>query len=122
MGSTCRRPESRWNYTPAGVEELTVLQRELLDQAAALTRPGGVLICVTCSPYTTETREQVECLFKVDEVKLLDTVTLTDECAPQAPDVLVPAGVIKGLDGRMLQLWGHHSGTDLMFVAYLHRC
>ena len=121
MGSMRRRPESRWNRTPADVEELTVLQRELLDRALALTRPGGVLTYITCSPHATETRDQVARLLDGGKVELLDTVALAHECAPEALDVPASAGIIKGYDGRTLQLWDHRFGTDLMFVACLRR-
>ena len=121
MGSMRRRPESRWNRTPADVEELTVLQRELLDRALALTRPGGVLTYITCSPHAAETRDQVARLLESGEVELLDTVALANECAPEALDVPASAGIIKGYDGRTLQLWDHRFGTDLMFVACLRR-
>ena len=116
-----RRPESRWNRTPADVEELTVLQRELLDRAVTLTRPGGVLTYITCSPHAAETRDQVARLLESGEVELLDTVALANECAPEALDVPASAGIIKGYDGRTLQLWDHRFGTDLMFVACLRR-
>ena len=121
MGSMRRRPESRWNRTPADVEELTVLQRELLDRALALTRPGGVLTYITCSPHAAETRDQVARLLESGEVELLDTVALANDCAPEALDVPASAGIIKGYDGRTLQLWDHRFGTDLMFVACLRR-
>ena len=121
MGSMRRRPESRWNRTPADVEELTVLQRELLDRALALTRPGGVLTYITCSPHAAETRDQVARLLESGEVELLDTVALANECAPEALDVPASAGIIKGYDGRTLQLWDHRFDTDLMFVACLRR-
>lgn len=121
MGSMRRRPESRWNRTPADVEELTVLQRELLDRAVALTRPGGVLTYITCSPHAAETREQVARLLECGEVELLDTVALANECAPEPLDVPTTAGVIAGHKGRTLQLWDHRFGTDLMFVACLRK-
>ena len=103
------------------MQELTVLQRELLDRAVALTRPGGVLTYITCSPHAAETREQVERLLKAGEVELLDTVALANECAPEALDTPESAGVIAGFGGRTLQLWDHRFGTDLMFVACLRR-
>lgn len=121
MGSMRRRPESRWNRTPADVEELTVLQHELLDRAVALTRPGGVLTYITCSPHAAETREQVARLLERGEVELLDTVALANECAPEPLDVPTTAGVIAGHKGRTLQLWDHRFGTDLMFVACLRK-
>ncbi len=96
MGSMRRRPESRWNRTPADVEELTVLQRELLDRAVALTRPGGVLTYITCSPHAAETRDQVTRLLESGEVELLDTVALANECAPDPLEVPASAGLITG--------------------------
>ena len=77
-----RRPESRWNRTPGDVEELTVLQAELLDRAVALTRPGGVLTYITCSPHAAETRDQVIRLLERGEVELLDTVAWLTSARP----------------------------------------
>ena len=116
-----RRPESRWNRTPGDDEELTVLQAELLDRAVALTRPGGVLTYITCSPHAAETRDQVIRLLERGEVELLDTVALADECAPYPLEVPPAAGRISGTQGRTLQLWDHRFGTDLMFVACLRK-
>ena len=121
MGSMRRRPESRWNRTPGDVEKLTVLQAELLDRAVALTRPGGVLTYITCSPNAAETRDQVIRLLERGEVELLDTVALADECAPYPLEVPPAAGRISGTQGRTLQLWDHRFGTDLMFVACLRK-
>ena len=121
MGSMRRRPESRWNRTPADVAELTQLQHELTERAVALTRPGGVLTYVTCSPHAAETREQVERLTQRGEVELLDTVALANDCCPAPLDVPASAGVIAGSQGRTLQLWDHRFGTDLMFVACMRK-
>lgn len=121
MGSLRRRPESRWNRTPADVEELTKLQAELLDRAVALTRPGGVLTYITCSPHAAETRDQVARLLEAGGVDLCDTVALADECAPFPLGVPDAAGRLSGVAGRTLQLWDHRFGTDLMFVACLRR-
>ncbi len=123
-GRTFGGGRSAWplaSFDRVVVEELTVLQRELLDRAVALTRPGGVLTYITCSPHAAETRDQVARLLESGEVDLLDTVALANECAPEALDVPASAGIIKGYDGRTLQLWDHRFGTDLMFVACLRR-
>ena len=121
MGSMRRRPESRWNRTPGDLEELTSLQAQLLDRAVALTRPGGVLTYITCSPHAAETRDQVRRLLDIGEVELLDTVALADECAPFPLEIPDTAGCLTGTQGRTLQLWDHRVGTDLMFVACLRK-
>lgn len=59
-GTLRRRPDARWRIGPRRLEELVRLQRELLDAAARLLRPGGMLVYATCSLETEENEEQVE--------------------------------------------------------------
>ncbi|WP_175955485.1 transcription antitermination factor NusB [Schaalia sp. Marseille-Q2122] len=118
MGSMRRRPESRWRKDAENLAELLPLQRDLLERACALTRPGGIITYVTCSPHLAETRDQVEALLDAGEVELLDTVQIAQECAPLPLDIPQDAGRVKGGgEGRTLQLWQHRHGTDLMFMA-----
>lgn len=58
-GTWRRQPELRWRLSPGRLAELTALQDQLLDQAAALTRPGGRLVYATCSILPTENRDRV---------------------------------------------------------------
>ena len=44
-----RRPDAMWRYSPERQNELTILQRSILDEAARLTSPGGQLVYSTCS-------------------------------------------------------------------------
>ena len=44
-----RRVEARGRITPEVFDELPKLQREILDQAVQLTRPGGHIVYSTCS-------------------------------------------------------------------------
>jgi 16S rRNA (cytosine967-C5)-methyltransferase len=53
-----RRPDLRWRITPAEIARLAQTQRRLLAAAAAVTRPGGVLVYSTCS-LEPEENEQV---------------------------------------------------------------
>ena len=48
-GTLRGHPELRTKVTPESVEELSTLQRELLDTAAMLTAPGGVLVYAVCA-------------------------------------------------------------------------
>ena len=122
MGSMRRRPESRWRRAPGDVDGLVELQERLLDRAGALTRPGGVMTYVTCSPHRRETRDQVERLLGAGGWELLDAVALADSVAVEPLAVPDRAGRVDGGGaGRTLQLWGHRHGTDSMFVAALRR-
>ena len=55
LGALRRRPEARWRKTPRDIADLLPLQGQLLDAAIEVTRPGGVIAYVTCSPHTAET-------------------------------------------------------------------
>ncbi|HEX4028081.1 MAG TPA: RsmB/NOP family class I SAM-dependent RNA methyltransferase [Rhizomicrobium sp.] len=59
-GTWRRQPELRWRLTPARLAELTDIQDGLLDQAAALVRPGGRLIYATCSILQRENQDRAE--------------------------------------------------------------
>lgn len=54
LGTLHRRPDIRWRVTPATVQELSVLQGELLEQAATWVKPGGVLVYATCTLHPQE--------------------------------------------------------------------
>jgi len=100
LGALRRRPEARWRRRADDLAELTALQRELLAAALRLTRPGGVVAYVTCSPHPAETAAVVA------GHDLLDA-------RPAFPDVpdLGP--------GPIVQLWPHRHGTDAMFCALI---
>jgi 16S rRNA (cytosine967-C5)-methyltransferase len=100
LGALRRRPEARWRRRPDDLAGLVALQRELLDAALRLARPGGVVAYVTCSPHPAETRDAVTGRELVD-------------ARPAFPG---EAGA-----GPAVQLWPHRHGTDAMFCALLRR-
>jgi 16S rRNA (cytosine967-C5)-methyltransferase len=55
LGSLRRRPDARWRIDATSVDRLAALQGELLDQAAALVRPGGTLVYSVCTLTEAET-------------------------------------------------------------------
>ena len=102
LGALRRRPEARWRRRPEDVADLAALQRELLGAALRLTRPGGVVAYVTCSPHPAETSEVI------GGHRLIDARPLF----PGVPDLG---------DGPTVQLWPHRHGTDAMFCAVIQR-
>lgn len=108
LGALRRRPEARWRKTAADIPPLTTLQRELLDSALRLVRPGGVVLYATCSPHLSETVSVVRDATRRGDVELLDV----REILPEVEQVG---------DGPWLQLWPHRHGTDAMFAAALRR-
>ncbi len=49
LGVMARRADLRWQRRPEDFEKLISLQKELLEQAARLVRPGGRIVYSTCS-------------------------------------------------------------------------
>lgn len=59
-GTWRRNPEARWRLTPARLDRLVGEQARILDFAAPLLAPGGVLVYATCALTDREGRDQVE--------------------------------------------------------------
>ncbi len=104
LGALRRRPEARWRRRPEDVAPLAALQRELLDAALRLVRPGGVVAYVVCSPHLAETH---------DVVAALDGDREVVDARPLFPDVPELG------DGPTVQLWPHRHATDAMFCAII---
>ena len=60
LGTLARRPDARWRKTPAQIDELAELQRELLDAAARATKPGGALVYAVCTISPREGPRQID--------------------------------------------------------------
>lgn len=106
LGSLRRRPEARWRKRESDIAELTSLQKELLESAVKLTRPGGLIIYSTCSPDLRETRGVVDWATANLGVEELNAHNLVPnmESVGSYPSV---------------QMWPHRHGTDAMFFAAL---
>jgi 16S rRNA (cytosine967-C5)-methyltransferase len=54
LGALRRRPDARWRMTNETIDQLTGLQRQLLDSAATMVKPGGVLVYSVCTVTAAE--------------------------------------------------------------------
>ena len=57
-GTWRRNPEGRWRLTPDRLAHLAEVQALLLDLAAPLVKPGGVMVYATCSILSVEGADQ----------------------------------------------------------------
>jgi len=61
-GTIRRNPDLPWNRRPGDLAKLAALQSRLLDRAATLVKPGGLLVYSTCSLEPEEGERQIEAL------------------------------------------------------------
>jgi 16S rRNA (cytosine967-C5)-methyltransferase len=54
LGALRRRPDARWRVRPSDVDELAAVQLRLVEAAARLVRPGGVLVYSVCTLTAAE--------------------------------------------------------------------
>lgn len=113
-GTWRRHPEQKKRLTEERLSELMGMQDQVLNNAAALVKPGGRLIYATCSLLTDENEQRVEAFLKAhpdfqvmpiqqawgDTIKKADMPEMTDD---------------------FLRLTPHGHGTDGFFVAVLIR-
>ncbi|MEL7158338.1 MAG: RsmB/NOP family class I SAM-dependent RNA methyltransferase, partial [Actinomycetota bacterium] len=109
-----RDPAAIRHWSPGAVLGAAKRQRELLADAAALVRPGGVLVYSTCSFAREENEEQVAHLLGTDpQWTLEDCARLlsVDGGVPLPPYAM----------GCTARLWPHRHPGEGQFVARLRR-
>jgi len=100
-GTWRRNPEGRWRLTPNRLERLVELQARLLDLAAPLVKPGGVLIYATCSIIRAEGSDQARNFLGRHSSWMVQDVSFDGGRADGPGRILTPA----------------HDATDGFFVA-----
>jgi len=58
-GTWRRNPDSKWSRDDTDLQELIALQKEILDSASRLVKPGGRLVYATCSLLPQENEDQI---------------------------------------------------------------
>ena len=60
LGTLHRHADARWRQTPQSVEELSILQRELLEETSTWVKPNGVLVYATCTLHPQENEQVIQ--------------------------------------------------------------
>ncbi|HEX6590205.1 MAG TPA: 16S rRNA (cytosine(967)-C(5))-methyltransferase RsmB [Longimicrobiales bacterium] len=107
-GTLRRHPDGKWRLRPTDLRALVGLQREILDAAAELVKPAGVLVYATCSLEPEENEEQVDAFLARD-----------DRFEPAPGDHGIDPALTDGY-GRLAAL-PQRTGFDGAFAARLHR-
>lgn len=115
-GTWRRNPDAKWRYDTEALAEITASQRQILERAAAMVKPGGRLVYVTCSVLTDENEAIVDGFLA--ETTAFRAVPVADVWAET---VTARGGPACPADGPYLRLSTHRHGTDGFFVAVLER-
>jgi len=111
-----RRPDAKWRVKPQNLADRQREQRAVLELGAALVKPGGRLVYVTCSVLPEENQDQVKDFLarhaNYTSQPYADVWSAALESSP-------PASADGGTDA-LLPTPSRH-GTDGFFIANLLR-
>lgn len=107
LGTVSKKPDVKWRRSLDDVRKMASKQREILDHAAGMVRPGGVLVYSTCTIEPEENGEVVRWFLEHHPEFEVDPAD-----AYVAPDVV--------LDG-FVQTFPHRHRSDGAFAARLKR-
>lgn len=103
LGVLRRRPDARWRVDADAIERLAALQREIVEAAIPLLRPGGTLVYSVCTLTEVET-------LRLDRWLEVGHPDLAADPPPPAP---------WRAHGRGALLLPQAAGTDGMFLLRL---
>ncbi|MCI0695961.1 RsmB/NOP family class I SAM-dependent RNA methyltransferase [candidate division KSB1 bacterium] len=106
-----RNPDAKWKTTPEMVREMTAKQKQIINQYAALLKPGGRLVYATCSLLAEENEEVVQAFLAEH----------TNFRAADAAAILQRYQLAHLADGSAIHLFPHRYGTDGFFATVLER-
>ncbi|HEX6576534.1 MAG TPA: RsmB/NOP family class I SAM-dependent RNA methyltransferase, partial [Gemmatimonadaceae bacterium] len=107
-GTFRRHPDARWRLKVSDISVMGALQSSILNAAASVVKPGGLLIYSTCSLEPEENEKQIEAFLAGNPEWTLE---------PPPPGA-VPADT---LDDGFLRVLPQAHGSDGAFAARLRR-
>jgi len=114
IGTWRRNPDARLRLREADLAELLAKQKEILDSASRLVRPGGKLVYATCSLLPEENEDQVRAF--LSRHPDFSPQPLRRAWQGGAPPRVEELGA-----GEFLVLTPARHGTDGFFAAVLER-
>lgn len=112
-GTIRHQPDVFHLKTPADQEKLAVLQRRLIENAARMIKPGGMLIYCTCSLQKTEGENQIAWVLAQNFG--LSASPITNDELSGIEELLDANGHIRALPCY----WENTGGIDGFFIARL---
>jgi len=116
-GTIRRHPDIPWQKEPDDLAVLAALQARLLDNAARLTRLGGVLVYATCSLEPEEGERQIESFLARHRNFVREPVKPAE--LGGLPDMISPAGDLRSLPCHLPNADSRLAGCDGFFATRL---
>ncbi len=118
-GTIRRHPDIAWIKKPRDIVALTALQTRLLDKAAELVKPGGMIVYCTCSLEPEENEMQIAALLHRNPG--IVRVPVEPGEVGDLPGVLNENGELRTLPSHLPAAEPRLSGLDGFFAARLLR-
>ncbi|MBD2505442.1 16S rRNA (cytosine(967)-C(5))-methyltransferase [Anabaena azotica] len=109
LGTLHRHADARWRQTPASVQELSTLQKELLAHTSKFVKAGGVLVYATCTLHPAETE---------DVITQFLTENTDWQIEPPSPNSLDSCYTTSH---GWLKVWPHNQDMDGFFMVRLRK-
>jgi 16S rRNA (cytosine967-C5)-methyltransferase len=118
IGAWRRNPDAKWRVRPGALQQRQKQQRETLVRAAALVKPGGVIIYITCSVLDEENGQQIRDFLR--EHAGFDLVPPSEIVEPLGERAyLFRHAALLSPEGLLMT--PRRTDTDGFFVSVLHR-
>ena len=117
-GTWRRNPDAKWRIRPGALEIRLRAQREILDRAAGLVKPGGRIAYITCSVLPEENGAQISgFLGRHPGFAVLPAAQVASVLWDKADDFLAAALVSE----QGLLMTPRRTGTDGFFMSVLRK-
>ena len=107
LGVLRRRPDARWKKSEEEIKQLPFLQRAILEKAASVVKPGGVIVYSTCTIEPQENEDVVRSFLDANAGFRLESAGAYLPLKPSSHD--------------MVQFYPQRDGIDGFFIARLRR-
>ena len=115
-GSWRRKPDAKWRLSRHSLNQRISDQRQVLERAAKLVKPGGRIIYVTCSLFPSENTAQVDWF-----TSAFPTFSIVPYAENWSATIATTPPVSADHRTDTLLLTPHSHQTDGFFIAILQR-
>jgi len=107
LGVLRRKPDAKYSKSENDIINLSKIQKDIIDAAAPLLKPGGVLVYSTCT-VDHEENDQVVTSFLQDHTDFVKDLTMKDR---------MPKAVAPLIKENSLQIFPQDLDSDGFFIA-----